>query len=61
MAVSRRGRRSKIIIGAAAALACLAALASYAYVRYVDVVRFSAAHGRVTVEAAPRAGWARCW
>jgi len=53
MAVLRRGRRSKIIIGAAAVLACLAALASYAYVRYVDVVRFSAEHGRITVEAAP--------
>jgi hypothetical protein len=27
-----------------AVLACLAALASYLYVRYVDVVRFSAEH-----------------
>ncbi len=31
----------------------LAALASYLYVRYVDVVRFSADHGRVTVDVAP--------
>jgi len=53
MAVSRLGRRSKIIVGAVAALACLAALASYLYVRYVDVVRFSAEHGRITVNAAP--------
>src|SRR5215467_10149057 len=53
MAVSRLARRSKIIIGAAVVLACLAALASYLYVRYVDVVRFSAEHGRITVSAAP--------
>ena len=53
MAVSRLTRRSKIIVGAVAVLACLAALASYLYVRYVDVVRFSAEHGRITVHAAP--------
>ena len=53
MAVSRLARRSKIIIGAVAVLTCLAALASYLYVRYVDVVRFSAEHGRITVDAAP--------
>ena len=53
MAVSRLTRRSKIIVGAVAVLACLAALASYLYVRYVDVVRFSAEHGRITVDAAP--------
>jgi predicted lipoprotein with Yx(FWY)xxD motif len=52
MAVSRLGRRSKIIIGAVAVLACLAALGSYLYVRYVDVVRFSAVDGRITVDAA---------
>jgi predicted lipoprotein with Yx(FWY)xxD motif len=52
MTVSWLRRRSKIIVGAVAVLACLAALASYLYVRYVDVVRFSAEHGRVTVEAA---------
>ena len=39
-------RRSRVVIGAVAVLACLAALASYLYVRYVDVVRFSAEHGR---------------
>src|SRR5579872_5647236 len=55
MGVSRLGRRSKIIVGAVAVLVCLAALASYLYVRYVDVVRFSAYDGRVTVDAA-RAG-----
>ena len=48
MAVSRLRLRSKIIIGAVAVLACLAALASYLYIRYVDVVRFSAEHGRIT-------------
>ena len=53
MAVSRLARRSKIIIGAVAVLTCLVALASYLYVRYVDVVRFSAEHGRITVNAAP--------
>jgi predicted lipoprotein with Yx(FWY)xxD motif len=53
MAVSRPGRRSKIIFGAAAALACLAALASYLYLRYVDVVRYSAEDGRITIDAAP--------
>ena len=53
MAVSRLARRSKIIIGAVAVLASLAVLASYLYVRYVDVVRFSAEHGRITVDAAP--------
>jgi len=53
MAVSRLGRRSKIAAGAVAALACLAALASYLYIRYVDVVRFSAEHGRVAVDAGP--------
>jgi predicted lipoprotein with Yx(FWY)xxD motif len=53
MLASRLRRRSKIIIGAVAALACLAALASYLYVRYVDVVRFSAADGRITVDTAP--------
>jgi len=53
VAVSRRGRRTKIIAGAVAVLACLAALASYLYLRYVDVARFSAEHGRITVDAAP--------
>jgi hypothetical protein len=53
MAISRLGRRSKIMVGAVAVLACLAVLASYLYVRYVDVVRFSAEHGRITVDAAP--------
>ena len=53
MAVSRLARRSKIIIGVVAVLACLAALASFLYVRYVDVVRFSAEHGRIAVNAAP--------
>ncbi len=53
MVVSRLRRRSKVIAGAVAVLACLAALASYLYVRYVDVVRFSAVGGRITVDAGP--------
>jgi hypothetical protein len=60
MAVSQLGRRSKIIAGAVAVLACLAALASYLYVRYVDVVRFSAEHGRITVDTAAAGKLARC-
>ena len=50
--VGRLGRRTKILIGAAALLACLAALASYLYVKYVDVVRFSTDQGRITVDVA---------
>ena len=53
MAASRLGRPAKIIAGAVAVLACLAALASFLYLRYVDVARFSAEHGRITVDAAP--------
>lgn len=53
MTVSRLRRRSKIMVGAVAALACLAALASYLYVRYIDIARFSATDGRVTVHAGP--------
>ena len=53
MATWRLRRRSTIIIGAVVVLACLAAFASYLYVRYVDVVRYSAEHGRITVDAAP--------
>ena len=53
MVASRIRRRTKIIIGGVAVLACLAALAAYLYVRYVDVVRFSAQDGRITVDAGP--------
>jgi len=53
MAASRLGRRNTIIVGAVAVLACLAVLASYLYVRYVDVARYSAEHGRITVDATP--------
>ena len=48
-----------MIVGAMAALVCLVALASDPYVRYVDVMRFRAEHGRVTVQAAPWASPAR--
>jgi predicted lipoprotein with Yx(FWY)xxD motif len=53
MVLSRLSRRSKIILGAVAAIGCLAAFGSYLYLRYVDVVRYSAEHGRIMVEAAP--------
>ena len=53
MAASRLGRRTTIIAGAVVVLACLAALGSVLYLRYVDVARFSAEHGRITVDAAP--------
>jgi predicted lipoprotein with Yx(FWY)xxD motif len=52
MAVWQLRRRAKILVGAVTVLACLAALVSYLYVRYVDVVRFSAENGRITVDAA---------
>jgi predicted lipoprotein with Yx(FWY)xxD motif len=52
MATWRPRRRSTIIIGAVVVLACVAAFASYLYVRYVDVVRYSAENGRITVESA---------
>jgi predicted lipoprotein with Yx(FWY)xxD motif len=50
------GRRRKIIIGVVAVLAvlaCLAGLALRLYLRYADIVRSTAEHGRVVVEAAP--------
>ena len=56
MAVLRLRRRTKIVVGALAAIACLACLAGLlvcAYARYVDVVRFTAPDGRITVDAAP--------
>jgi predicted lipoprotein with Yx(FWY)xxD motif len=53
MSISRLNRRSKIIIGVVAVLACLAAYASYLYVRAADVVRFTAPNGRITVDVAP--------
>jgi predicted lipoprotein with Yx(FWY)xxD motif len=56
MGLSRLALRTKIIAGAVVVLACLAAYASYLYVRYVDVVRFSAEHGHIMVDAAPVGG-----
>jgi predicted lipoprotein with Yx(FWY)xxD motif len=53
MFVSRLSRRSVLIAGAVVVLAGLAAFASFLYLRYVDVVRFSADHGRIVVGAAP--------
>jgi len=50
MVVSLSGRRIKILAGAVVVLGCLAAFASWLYVRYVDVVRFSAEHGRITID-----------
>ena len=45
-------RWTKVLLGAAALVAGVAAFAAYLYVHYVDVVRYSAAQGRVTVERA---------
>src|SRR6266508_2774347 len=45
-------RRTKVLLGAAALVTGVAAFAAYLYVHYVDVVRYSAAQGRVTVERA---------
>jgi predicted lipoprotein with Yx(FWY)xxD motif len=45
-------RRTKVLLGAAALVTGIAAFAAYLYVHYVDVVRYSAAQGRVTVERA---------
>jgi len=56
MTISRLRRRTKIAVGSVAAVVCLACLAGlliYAYARYVDVVRFTAKDGRITVDAAP--------
>jgi predicted lipoprotein with Yx(FWY)xxD motif len=52
MVASRFSRRSKILIGAVVVLACLAAFGSYLYLKYVDVVRFSAEHGQIVVDEA---------
>jgi predicted lipoprotein with Yx(FWY)xxD motif len=56
MRLSRLSPRTKIIAGVVVVLVCLAAYASYLYVRYVDVVRFSAERGRITVDAASAGG-----
>ncbi len=45
-------RRAKVALSVAALVTVVAALAAYLYVRYVDVVRYSAEQGRVTVERA---------
>jgi predicted lipoprotein with Yx(FWY)xxD motif len=45
-------RRTKVLLSVAALLACAAVGAAYLYVHYVDVVRYSAEHGRVTVARA---------
>jgi predicted lipoprotein with Yx(FWY)xxD motif len=50
----RRGlrRQAKVLLGAATLVTGVAAFAAYLYVHYVDVVRYSAEQGRVTVERA---------
>jgi predicted lipoprotein with Yx(FWY)xxD motif/catechol 2,3-dioxygenase-like lactoylglutathione lyase family enzyme len=45
-------RRTKLLLGVSTVMACLAGCAGYLYVRYLDVVRYSAEQGRVTVERA---------
>ena len=49
-----RGRRrwTRVLLGVAALVTCAAAGAAYLYFHYVDVVRYSAGQGRVTVERA---------
>jgi predicted lipoprotein with Yx(FWY)xxD motif len=41
-----------VLVGAAALVTCAAGCAGYLYVHYLGVVRYSVAHGRVTVERA---------
>ena len=48
----RPRRRTKVLLRVAALAATVAAFAAYLYVHYVDVVRYSAEQGRVTVERA---------
>jgi predicted lipoprotein with Yx(FWY)xxD motif len=48
----RPRRRTQVLLGVAALAATVAAFAAYLYVHYVDVVRYSAQQGRVTVERA---------
>jgi predicted lipoprotein with Yx(FWY)xxD motif len=45
-------RRTRSLLGIAAILTCAAAGAAYLYFHYVDVVRYSADQGRVTIERA---------
>jgi predicted lipoprotein with Yx(FWY)xxD motif len=45
-------RRTKALLGVAALVTCVAACTAYLYVHYLDVVRYSAEQGRVTVERA---------
>jgi predicted lipoprotein with Yx(FWY)xxD motif len=45
-------RRTKALLSVAALVTCIAACAAYLYVHYLDVVRYSAEQGRVTVERA---------
>ena len=45
-------RQAKVLLGVAALVTCVAAFAAYLDVHYVDVVRYSAEQGRVTVERA---------
>ena len=45
-------RRAKVVLSVAALVTVVAAFATYLYVHYVDVVRYSAEQGRVTVERA---------
>jgi predicted lipoprotein with Yx(FWY)xxD motif len=44
--------RTKVLSGVAAAVIAVGLLAGYAYFRYVDVVRYTAEHGRITVDQA---------
>jgi predicted lipoprotein with Yx(FWY)xxD motif len=45
-------RWTRVLLGVAALVACAAGCAAYLYLHYVDVLRYSAEQGRVTVERA---------
>jgi hypothetical protein len=54
-------RRSKVLLGVVTLLTSVALLAGYLYLRYVDVVRYSAEQGRVTLTGPAWASWAPYW
>lgn len=56
MTVRRLRRRTKVLVAVAAAVLAIGGIAAYAYFRYGSVVRYTADHGRVTVQAEPVSG-----
>jgi predicted lipoprotein with Yx(FWY)xxD motif len=49
-------RRTKVLSGVAAVVVAVGLLAGYLYVHYVDVVRYTAEQGRITVDQAEVGG-----